>query len=141
PPLRNRCEDIPALVCALVSEFAAAFGKKIESIAKESMEALQRHAWPGNVRELRNVIERAMIVATGPTLWIDIPRSKEQEQPVELSAKAVEREHILRVLEATRGRIRGKFGAAEILKLKPTTLESRMSRLGIQKQFDRRYTK
>lgn len=134
PPLRERREDIPALVSTLVSEFAAAFGKNIESIDRQSMDALQRYPWPGNVRELRNVVERAMIVATGPKLRVDLPRAFELPAADDLSARAVEREHILRVLSQTGGRIRGKRGAAEILQLKPTTLESRMARLGIQKR-------
>ncbi len=131
PPLRERREDIPAMVSALVTEFGAAFGKNIESIAKESMEALQRYPWPGNVRELRNAIERAMIVANGPKLWVEPPRPMEGTSRVDLSFRAIEREHILRVLESTGGRIRGKNGAAEVLQLKPTTLESRMAKLGI----------
>lgn len=134
PPLRERREDIPALVSALVSEFATAFGKNIESIDRASMDALQRYPWPGNIRELRNVVERAMIVATGPKLRIDPPRSIDIPAGDDLSARAVEREHILRVLAVTGGRIRGKGGAAEILQLKPTTLESRMVKLGIQKR-------
>ncbi len=131
PPLRERREDIPAMVSALVSEFGAAFGKNIESIAKESMEALQRYSWPGNVRELRNVIERSMIVASGPKLWVDPPRPMDSASQADLSVRAVEREHIRRVLQTTGGRIRGKNGAAEILQMKPTTLESRMAKLGI----------
>jgi transcriptional regulator with GAF, ATPase, and Fis domain len=71
PPLRDRVEDIPELVWSFVAEFAASFGKAIESISPESMRALQHYSWPGNVRELRNVIERAMILATGPCR--DIP--------------------------------------------------------------------
>lgn len=134
PPLRERPEDIPALVSAVVDEFAAAFGKNIESVAKESMLALQRYSWPGNVRELRNVIERAMIVANGPQLRIDAPKSADGALRMDYSIAAIERDHILRVLQSTGGRIRGKNGAAEILKLKPTTLESRMVRLGISKR-------
>jgi transcriptional regulator with GAF, ATPase, and Fis domain len=134
PPLRERREDIPALVSGLVSEFATAFGKYIESIDRASMDALQRYPWPGNIRELRNVVERAMIVATGPKLRIDPPHPLGTPPDGDLSARAVEREHILRVLAATGGRIRGKGGAAETLQLKPTTLESRMAKLGIQKR-------
>ena len=73
PPLRDRREDIPGLVWEFVDEFSQAFGKPIESVSKESMKQLQRHPWPGNVRELRNIIERAMIVATGPRLVVDVP--------------------------------------------------------------------
>ena len=65
PPLRDRVEDIPLLVWRFVDEFSKAFGKRIDVIPRENMAALQQYAWPGNIRELRNVVERAMIVATG----------------------------------------------------------------------------
>jgi PAS domain S-box-containing protein len=133
PPLRERREDIPALVSALVGEFGTALGKKIESVARESMDALQRYNWPGNVRELRNVIERAMIVAKGPKLWIEPPGKAAATQTPRLAMKEVEREHVRRVLEMTGWRVRGRNGAAEMLGVKPTTLESRMAKLGIRR--------
>jgi formate hydrogenlyase transcriptional activator len=74
PPLRERVEDITALAWAFVDEFAQSFGKTIESISEESLLELQRYPWPGNVRELRNVIERAVIVATGRHLVVEAPR-------------------------------------------------------------------
>ena len=74
PPLRDRPDDIPMLVWSFVDEFSSAFAKPIESVSKDSMLALQRYPWPGNVRELRNVVERAVIVATGPRLTIDPPK-------------------------------------------------------------------
>jgi transcriptional regulator with GAF, ATPase, and Fis domain len=73
PPLRDRAEDVPGLVWEFVDEFSQAFGKPIESVSKESMRQLQEHPWPGNVRELRNIIERAMIVASGPRLVVPVP--------------------------------------------------------------------
>jgi formate hydrogenlyase transcriptional activator len=73
PPLRERREDVPLLVWAFVEEFSKAMGKPIEAVAKTSLRGLQAYEWPGNVRELRNVIERAMILANGPTLKIDPP--------------------------------------------------------------------
>jgi formate hydrogenlyase transcriptional activator len=133
PPLRDRLEDIPSLVGALVGEFGTAMGKSIRSIAKESMDALQRYSWPGNVRELRNVIERAMIAATGSKLWIEPPGKTAMALTPRLTMKEVDREHIRRILETTGWRIRGKNGAAEILGLKPTTLENRMAKLGIRR--------
>lgn len=133
PPLRERREDIPALVSAFVAEFAAAFGKNIDSIDKGSMEMLQRYSWPGNVRELRNVVERAMIVAKGPALCIDLPDAVAAAPTSSLSLRENERQLIRSVLEMTGWRIRGRNGAAEILGLKPTTLESRMTRLGIRR--------
>jgi formate hydrogenlyase transcriptional activator len=136
PPLRERREDIPALVSALVSEFGTALGKTIESVARASMEALQRYSWPGNVRELRNVIERAMIVARGPKLWVEPPGKAGAGLTPQLTLEEVEREHIQRVLEATGWRVRGKNGAAEMLGFKPTTLESRMAKLGIRRRVE-----
>jgi formate hydrogenlyase transcriptional activator len=132
PPLRERVEDIPGLVWHFVGEISAALGKRITAIPKDSMTALQRYAWPGNVRELRNVIERAIIVGTGPQLTITPPvpaAAGPLHAPVKLTD--VEREHIRRVLERSLWRIRGPGGAAEQLGMKPTTLETRMAKLGL----------
>ena len=138
PPLRERWEDIPLLVWAFVEEFSKAMGKPVEAIAKASLRALQQYPWPGNVRELRNVVERAMILAHGPTLRIDSPGAGAIPASPPLATLAeVEREHIQRVLESTRWRIRGVGGAAEILGLPPTTLESRMAKLGLRRQPSR----
>ena len=94
---------------------------------------LQTYAWPGNVRELRNVIERAMITSTGPTLRVATPGASDSTAAKSMAMEDVEREHILHTLEATRWRVRGKDGAAALLRLKPTTLEARMAKLGIQR--------
>jgi transcriptional regulator with GAF, ATPase, and Fis domain len=136
PPLRERIEDIPSLVWTFIEEFSQTFGKKIDSISKESLAALQRYPWPGNVRELRNVIEREMIVATGPTLTVTPPASPVSVPRRAESAKLedVQAEHITSVLESCRWRVRGTGGAADRLGVKPTTLESRMARLGISRQ-------
>ncbi len=131
PPLRERSEDIPALVWAFVNEFSTAFGKHVESISKESLQALQAYSWPGNVRELRNVIERALVIANGPHLVIDLPKPNPVSRRRSLKLVEIEVDHILAVLESTGWRIRGAGGAAELLGMKPTTLESRMARLGI----------
>src|SRR3954465_8487144 len=74
PPLRERIEDIPVLAWTFIDEFAQSYGKTIESMSEESLRELQRYHWPGNVRELRNVIERAVILATGPHLVVETPR-------------------------------------------------------------------
>jgi len=135
PPLRERTEDIQGLVWTFIDEFSRAFGKKIDSIAKESLAGLQRYSWPGNVRELRNVIEREMIVATGPTLVVAPPRPvSTQRQPASSKLVDVEVEHITSVLQSCRWRVRGPGGAAERLGVKPTTLDSRMARLGIPRE-------
>jgi formate hydrogenlyase transcriptional activator len=136
PPLRERAEDIPGLVWTFVDEYSRSFGKPVDSISKDSLAALQRYTWPGNVRELRNIVERALIVATGPRLTIEIPRSGAPEpeskgRPVRL--KDLEAEHIKGVLESVGWRVRGLGGAAELLGVKPTTLDSRMVKLGIRR--------
>jgi formate hydrogenlyase transcriptional activator len=96
------------------------------------MRQLQLHSWPGNVRELRNVIERAVIVATGPHLTIPVPQSPASRQPKSsMTLRNLEIEHIRATLERTNWRIRGPLGAAERLGLKPTTLETRMAKLGL----------
>jgi DNA-binding NtrC family response regulator len=108
--------------------------KVVETIRREDMERLQRYDWRGNVRELRNVVERSLILCTGPVLQVEPPTALAAEDPVEvegLSMDEVQRRHILRVLEMAEGRIRGSGGAAELLGLKPTTLRSRMERLGL----------
>jgi transcriptional regulator of acetoin/glycerol metabolism len=97
------------------------------------MEALKRHSWPGNVRELRNVIEHAMIVSSGRTLVIDPPGLGSTESPKIRNLQDLERAHILSVLEKAGWRITGSGGAAEILGLKRTTLQSRMKKLGIRR--------
>ena len=132
PPLRERKEDIPLLVWRFVDEFSKSFGKRIDAISRESMAALQQYTWPGNIRELRNVVERAMIVVVGHHLTIGIP-PRSPAATVRRSVKLVdvEKEHVLSVVENCGWRIRGVDGAAERLGLRPTTLETRMARLGI----------
>jgi transcriptional regulator with GAF, ATPase, and Fis domain len=136
PPLRERIEDLPGLVWTFVEEYSTAFGKHIDSITKDSLAALQRYSWPGNVRELRNVVERAMIVARAPRLTIDVPQSATREPEAtgrSIRLKDLEAEHIKSVLESVGWRVRGSGGAAELLGVKPTTLDSRMAKLGIRR--------
>ena len=133
PPLRERAEDIPTLVWAFVDEFSKTMGKRLESISKEHMAALQRYSWPGNIRELRNVVERAVIVSTGPRLAIEPPGARAGRRQSTTQLADVEREHIRSVLERTGWRIRGHGGAAELLDLKPSTLEGRMEKLGLRR--------
>ncbi len=131
PPLRDRAEDIPLLVWRFVEEFSKAFGKRIDSIERDSLSALQHYSWPGNIRELRNVVERAMIVATSRRLTIAAPQSSAAADKRSAKLIDIEIEHIRGVLESTHWRIRGMGGAADRLGLKPTTLETRMAKLGI----------
>jgi PAS domain S-box-containing protein len=136
PPLRERLEDIPLLAWRFVEEFSKSFGKPVDSIAEESMVALQRYEWPGNLRELRNVVERAMIASPGGRLTITPPETiaASQHSPKLVD---VEREHIRHVLEAANWRIRGADGAAERLGVKPTTLETRMVKLGLKRPVNK----
>ncbi len=133
PPLRERLEDIPLLVRTFVDQLSKAMGKTINSISQSNLDALQHYHWPGNVRELRNVIERAVILAHGPKLTVEVPNPHPPGATPTLALKEVERAHILRVLEQTGWRVQGRGGAAEILELNRSTLESRMAKLGIRR--------
>ena len=133
PPLRERTEDVPLLVWAFVKELGARMGRSVDTIVRKTMEDMQRYPWPGNVRELRNVVERAMILSKGPALNVEVPLVSDEPFARPQTLADVERGHILEVLERTAWRIRGETGAAEILGLKPTTLESRMARLGLKR--------
>ncbi|MGZ8157708.1 MAG: sigma 54-interacting transcriptional regulator [Methylobacter sp.] len=137
PPLRERREDIPKLVEIFTQEFSRTMDKSIDVVAKTSLQALCNYDWPGNIRELRNVIERAVILARGPVLKINLPNdtlaTASATKSQLLSLEDVEHEHILHILEISGWRIRGEGGAAAILGLKPSTLESRMTKLGIRR--------
>jgi len=131
PPLRERRGDIPLLVWFMVQELGAKMNRAVESIRRAEMESLQNHDWPGNVRELRNAVERALILNSGPTLKIGPQAAASTNGDPNLSLDEAQRRHILKVVEMAKGRIRGAGGAAELLGVKPTTLRSRMQRLGI----------
>ena len=133
PPLRERREDILPLVWFFVQEFSKRMGKRIESIPQKGVEALQAYPWPGNVRELRNVTERAMIITTGPVLHLDVPKIAQSGADQSGTLEEVEKRHIIEALNTTGWRVSGKDGAAEILGINPKTLESRMQKLGIQR--------
>ena len=133
PPLRERPEDIPLLVRAVVTELQKKMKKEIETIPKMTLQALQSYSWPGNVRELRNVIEHAMILSTGKTLHVDIPNRASSQTVAAGSLENMERRHIVAVLEKTGWRVSGQGGAAELLGLKRTTLEAKMKKLGIKR--------
>jgi PAS domain S-box-containing protein len=131
PPLRDRIEDISLLVWSIVKEFEKSMGKTTEKIPQASIDALCRYPWPGNIRELRNVIENAMIISTGKTLNLKSPVLSSPDASKTFKLEVVERKHIIDVLEKTSWRVSGEKGAAKLLGLKPTTLESRMKKLGI----------
>ena len=146
PALRERKEDIKLLIQHLTMKYAAKMGKRIESISKDTLAALQAYDWPGNVRELQNVIERAVILTQGPAL--DITGALPRPPPAAASTAAapgtavpgriptleeLDRNHIVSVLERTGWRVGGEEGAAKILGVKRTTLQARMQKLGIQR--------
>jgi transcriptional regulator with GAF, ATPase, and Fis domain len=136
PPLRDRKTDIPLLVQFLINKFKMRIGKSIDGVGQKTMQRLLVYSWPGNVRELENLLERAVILASGPTLEIEPellgttpPSTSPEGQPTSL--EAVERAHIAAVLEQTNWVIDGPKGAAKILELHPNTLRSRLKKLGI----------
>ncbi|TVQ25529.1 MAG: AAA family ATPase [Spirochaetaceae bacterium] len=157
PPLRERAVDVPILAQHFLHRFSTAAGGRVTSIPSDVLERLERYHWPGNVRELMNVIERAVILSSGPELELAEPigpsiaadSSSERLRVTGVpgdrgsttrhatnrngfrSLAECERDHIVKVLDQTGWRIRGRDGAAEILELKATTLEARMARLGI----------
>jgi transcriptional regulator with GAF, ATPase, and Fis domain len=135
PPLRQRREDVPLLVEHFAAMYAKKFGKKIASVSPRTMEDLQAHSWPGNIRELANVIERAVIHTPGTVLQvIDHFKPAAAESVPTDTLEEVEREYIIRTLENTGWRIEGPHGAAKILGLNPSTLRTRMIKLGIQRR-------
>jgi chemotaxis protein methyltransferase CheR len=136
PPLRQRCEDIPMLVEHFVRRFANKVGKHITSVAPSTLKSLQNYSWPGNVRELANVIERATINTNGPVLRLGEDFGKIEAEKLAVSSQTLEeleRDYIIRILDETHWRIEGAQGAARILGMNPSTLRTRMIKLGIQK--------
>jgi formate hydrogenlyase transcriptional activator len=136
PPLRERPEDIPALVRFFVQRLARPMNRRVEVIPSEALKALRRYTWPGNVRELANLVERAMILSKGRTLEIplaELERRRHWPDRDDRAAtlRAVERMHILRVLGETNWRLGGPRGAAVRLGMKRTTLQALIRRLGI----------
>ena len=129
PALRERTDDIPQLVWAFVEEFGQKMGKKIESVTQESMQSLRAYSWPGNIRELRNVIEQAVILSSGGQLNLQMPETLGASPSPTL--QQAQYYHILGVLQKTGWRIKGPLGAAQLLRMKPSTLYTTMQRLGI----------
>jgi len=136
PPLRDRREDIPTLVRYFVQEYATRMGKQIDVIPTESMDALAAYSWPGNVRELRNVVERSVILTSGRRLHIPKDALDDDASPAGhgvLRMEEAERKHILNALDAANWVVGGPKGAAKVLGLKRSTLQSRMEKLGIRR--------
>ena len=146
PPLRERPQDLPLLCAAMLAEQAPRVGRAGMRVTEAGIDRLRQHTWPGNLRELANALERATIVTPGHQLGPDVfefagPRASAPESvppptpPVDgdrvLTLEQAQAEHIQRVLQRTHGRIYGPGGAAELLALKPSTLQSKMKKLGV----------
>jgi len=138
PPLRERREDIPVLVRYFAQKFARQLNRPVEHIPADTLEALSTYAWPGNIRELENLVERAVILSTGPDLVVPLGELKTSRPLLDAAPvstlEAAEREHIVRALKATNWVIGGPTGAAAKLGMKRTTLQSKMQKLGISRQ-------
>ncbi len=136
PPLRERKDDIPLLVSYFTQKYAQRMKRHIESIPARAMDAMVAWPWPGNVRELENFLERCVILTRGQELYVPISElrqpdgSSTEESPL-ASLQDAEREHILRALRESNGKVGGADGAAARLGMKRTTLQSRMLKLGI----------
>lgn len=137
PPLRNRVEDIPFLVEHFIDKFNKSYGKNIKYIADEAMSKLKAYDWPGNIRELENLIERASILSNSDILVIPgFESSTHTAKPIhnkDLSFEVAQRNHIIHVLEQCDWKISGSKSASTLLKLKPSTLRDKMTKLGIVK--------
>jgi transcriptional regulator with GAF, ATPase, and Fis domain len=133
PPLRERQEDIPALVRYFVMKYTAKTGKRIDTVPKSVLDRLGAYPWPGNVRELANVLERSVIVSRGNSLELGewVAAMPEARPPRDSGPRDLSPDRIIEALERTGWRVSGPRGAAQALGLKPTTLEARMKRLGI----------
>ncbi|WP_083448269.1 sigma-54-dependent Fis family transcriptional regulator [Nitrospira moscoviensis] len=133
PPLRDRREDIPLLARHFLEAYRVKLKRPALELSADSMDRLTRYAWPGNVRELQNVIERAVILARSPVVDIEPQFLSTPASPAEPSSNLtdIERRHIVRVLESTHWRIYGPQGAAAQLGMNPSTLRSRMKKLGV----------
>lgn len=142
PPLRERVEDIPLLTRYFVQKHAHRMGRNIERIPTEAMETLTNYHWPGNIRELQNVLERSVILSSGPDLQVAMPEFDGKPVPVALYGRpsqvseGAERARILQALKEANGQVGGPDGAAARLGLKRTTLQSRMRKYGIARMFE-----
>jgi DNA-binding NtrC family response regulator len=141
PPLRERREDIPLLTRYFVQKHARRMGRAIDKIPTSTMEGLTRYDWPGNIRELQNVLERSVILTHGDTLQIAMPDLGETSRSSVLgirgskASRTAERQAIVTALEDANGQVGGPDGAAVRLGMKRTTLQSRMRKLNIARQY------
>lgn len=131
PALRERIDDLPLLCQSIINRLNGKLGKSVDKINNKSLNLLKRYQWPGNVRELQNVLEREMILANSNTLSLQSFNDKEINlSQLETLAEA-EKQHILMILDRTHWKIGGNDGAASVLGVPPSTLRSKMQKLGI----------
>jgi chemotaxis protein methyltransferase CheR len=134
PPLRDRLEDIPLLVDKFVQLFSRKMGKPgAFEITNSSMEVLMKYSWPGNVRELMHIVESALITTQGNKLIFDIPKTDDTARRTFTSFEEMERKYILEVLTANDWKVGGENSAASILGMPPSTLRSRIKKLGLKR--------
>ena len=137
PPLRERKEDIPLLVEYFVDRFSTSMGKRITKINKKSLALLEAYPWPGNIRELQNVVERSVIVCDGDEFSVDeswISHTAAPARPLNDSMATQEKESIEVALAQSKGRVSGPTGAAARLGIPPSTLDSKIRALKIDKR-------
>jgi formate hydrogenlyase transcriptional activator len=138
PPLRERREDIPLLARFFTQKYAQRLGRKVDSISSAAMNTLVRYDWPGNIRELQNVIERSVVLTRGRVLELAMPEISARPpaaMPKSDLGSVAERERILQALQDAKGVVAGPDGAATRLGLKRTTLQARMKKLGITRDY------
>jgi formate hydrogenlyase transcriptional activator len=138
PPLRDRREDIPLLTRYFVQKYSRRIGRNIEFIPTAAMDTLTKYQWPGNIRELQNVVERSVIVSRNRALDLAMPESNmgfHKSTPQLINSTEPERERILRALKESNGLVSGPHGAAGRLGMPRTTLQSRMKKLGITRDY------
>lgn len=136
PSLRQRKEDLPALIQHFIAMHSTAYGKSFQQVPIAAMRRLLDYDWPGNIREMKNVIERSVILSEGSIIrfdWWDGKTVMEKDTAADNTLQNIERNHILSVMEKCNWKINGENGAAEILNMNPNTLRSRMKRLGISR--------
>jgi RNA polymerase sigma factor (sigma-70 family) len=140
PPLRDRLDDIPVLARHFIEQCSRKLGRPPARLTPSAIEALQHYSWPGNIRELEHIIERAILINREDAIHsVALPAvtpKREPPKPDQYTLGDMERHHIIQVLKQCRGKVAGQGGAAELLKMHSSTLNSRIKKLGIQKMRD-----
>ena len=136
PPLRERREDIPLLAYHFLKRYSASMGKSFDGIPSSEMKKLMQYGWPGNIRELEGIIERGTVLSHGPHFRVPelgVAYTDADDPKADATLKEIERSHIVKALQQTGWKVRGKGGAAELLDVNYSTLFFRMRKLGIQR--------